>query len=666
MAEPATAVVVCKCAESAAAGEGSERLRAVARSSAQVHAYAEIDALCHDGREVLAGLLAEGDVGRLVVAACRRPELEAGVAEALAAAGVAPNMFVVADLLGQCRWLNGDAPEKAAAILGRAIARSRHLRPAEATGYPVVRRVLVLGASEAGLAVARECAALGLEVVLAHGGTEARGAPAEGVEALPGTELLGFRGGAGRFEVVLGRQGQELRRQVGAVVVALEPERRADFGLYGLAPAPAVVSLSELENLLATPGSLRRRMAEHELSAVSFLAGLKDEIAPGVMGRVMRSALKVRGLGLPAYILARQVRVAARGLEALHQECRRSGVVFFRFADSFPRLSQEPGGVRAEVAAIDEALTLPVDLPPSLVVVDERAQPSPQMAKAARLLRLATDAWALPQEGNVHWLPVSTSRAGVFVVGRPPGSAERDVAGVSAAAGAVAELLGRAEMVVDGAKVSVDRGRCATCLTCYRLCPHGAVRVASRAEIDPAACQGCGVCAAECPMEAIELAACPGAAISAELAAAAAPVAAPRLVAFCCHRALSAMSRAAGLREPLPVGLEVIEVPCAGKVDLAHLLEALEAGAQGVLVVACHEGNCRGEHGSTLARCRVEEAARLLAEAGLEPERARFATVAPNMGREFLELARSFEAAVAALPALARPETPTAAAQGAQ
>jgi coenzyme F420-reducing hydrogenase delta subunit len=124
---------------------------------------------------------------------------------------------------------------------------------------------------------------------------------------------------------------------------------------------------------------------------------------------------------------------------------------------------------------------------------------------------------------------------------------------------------------------------------------------------------------------------------------------APRLVAFGCRRALQALAADGGPVGALPVGLQLVEVPCAGRVGLTQLLDAFEAGAEGVLVLACHEGNCRSEQGSAHARRRVEEAGRLLAEIGLGAERVRFETLAPNQGARLRRLLGDFETQLAAL-----------------
>jgi F420-non-reducing hydrogenase iron-sulfur subunit len=66
----------------------------------------------------------------------------------------------------------------------------------------------------------------------------------------------------------------------------------------------------------------------------------------------------------------------------------------------------------------------------------------------------------------------------------------------------------------------------------------------------------------------------------------------------------------------------VREVPCSGKMDGQYLLHAIEGGAWGLCVVACPKGDCHLAQGNYRAEIRVRTVQRLLAEIGLQPERA--------------------------------------------
>lgn len=70
------------------------------------------------------------------------------------------------------------------------------------------------------------------------------------------------------------------------------------------------------------------------------------------------------------------------------------------------------------------------------------------------------------------------------------------------------------------------------------------------------------------------------------------------------------------------VHVQVKELPCSGKTDAQYLLHAVEAGARGLLVVTCPQGECRLAQGNYRAEIRVRTVRRLLAEIGMDPERA--------------------------------------------
>lgn len=74
----------------------------------------------------------------------------------------------------------------------------------------------------------------------------------------------------------------------------------------------------------------------------------------------------------------------------------------------------------------------------------------------------------------------------------------------------------------------------------------------------------------------------------------------------------------------------VREVPCSGKMDGQYLLHALEGGGSGLCVVACPKGDCHLAQGNYRAEIRVGTVRRLLAEIGLQPERAQLVHCSSN------------------------------------
>ena len=108
-----------------------------------------------------------------------------------------------------------------------------------------------------------------------------------------------------------------------------------------------------------------------------------------------------------------------------------------------------------------------------------------------------------------------------------------------------------------------------------------------------------------------------------------------RLVIFGCRR--SAGEALATLNEAgatLPPGVEWVDLPCSGNVDILHILRALEAGAESIWVLACYEGACESLEGNRWAKKRVQRVQKLLEEIGIAPERVTFREIAPTMAAD--------------------------------
>ena len=59
----------------------------------------------------------------------------------------------------------------------------------------------------------------------------------------------------------------------------------------------------------------------------------------------------------------------------------------------------------------------------------------------------------------------------------------------------------------------------------------------------------------------------------------------PEVIAFCCkYCAYAAGDLAGAMRLNYPSNVKVVQVPCSGRVDIVHLLRAIESGADAVYV----------------------------------------------------------------------------------
>jgi coenzyme F420-reducing hydrogenase delta subunit len=93
------------------------------------------------------------------------------------------------------------------------------------------------------------------------------------------------------------------------------------------------------------------------------------------------------------------------------------------------------------------------------------------------------------------------------------------------------------------------------------------------------------------------------------------------------------------MRLSYPAAVKVVRVPCTGKIDLLHVLRAFERGADGVYGLGCLEGDCHFERGNLRARQRFVQAQQLLAEVGLEGERAQMYNLSSSEAPRFVQIA---------------------------
>jgi F420-non-reducing hydrogenase iron-sulfur subunit len=97
------------------------------------------------------------------------------------------------------------------------------------------------------------------------------------------------------------------------------------------------------------------------------------------------------------------------------------------------------------------------------------------------------------------------------------------------------------------------------------------------------------------------------------------------------------------MRLSYPSNIKTIQVPCTGRVDIIHLLKAIEDGADGVYVAGCLEGECHYINGNIKARKRVQHVKNILAELGIEPERVEMFNLSAGEGQRFAAIANEMD-----------------------
>lgn len=103
------------------------------------------------------------------------------------------------------------------------------------------------------------------------------------------------------------------------------------------------------------------------------------------------------------------------------------------------------------------------------------------------------------------------------------------------------------------------------------------------------------------------------------------------------------------MRLTYPPNVRIVNVPCTGRVDMMHLLKAIETGADGVYVAGCMEGECHFRNGNIKAKRRVMAVKKILQDVGLEPERVEMFHVSASDGPRFAAIAREMTERIRAL-----------------
>jgi F420-non-reducing hydrogenase iron-sulfur subunit len=103
----------------------------------------------------------------------------------------------------------------------------------------------------------------------------------------------------------------------------------------------------------------------------------------------------------------------------------------------------------------------------------------------------------------------------------------------------------------------------------------------------------------------------------------------PRIVGFLCGWCAYEGADAAGrARKTYPAHLRIVRVLCSGRVDPQFVLEAFRQGADGVMILGCHPGECHYKEGNLQALKMTAILKKLLGQCGIQEERLRLDWVA--------------------------------------
>jgi heterodisulfide reductase subunit A len=310
--------------------------------------------------------------------------------------------------------------------------------------------------------------------------------------------------------------------------------------------------------------------------------------------------------------------------QRLYDLARKKGVRFLRISEGEPPLVSCH---QKHVSLVIHEATLgrvPLTLHCDLLVIPESVHPSPESSSLHEMLKIELDEEGYLQSANIRHRLVAASRKGLFFLGSCHDETDdQDLHREIATIEAYLDLNAARSYPSEGPIAQIKEARCARCLTCLRVCPHGAVflRDAFQPCISSTACFGCGLCVAACPAGAIEL-------DEAFMEPRQASAFGRETVVFACER-----SAALAAKEAQQLGLgpaesvQIMAVPCVGCIPVETILSPFLGNTERVLILGCHEGNCRSGLGGGIASNQVR---RIMLDTGFSHNQLGYQSIAAN------------------------------------
>ena len=116
----------------------------------------------------------------------------------------------------------------------------------------------------------------------------------------------------------------------------------------------------------------------------------------------------------------------------------------------------------------------------------------------------------------------------------------------------------------------------------------------------------------------------------------------PSIVGILCNWCSYAGADLAGIsRIQYPPNIRIVRVMCSGRVDPQLVIYTMLEGADGVLALGCHPGDCHYQSGNLEAQEKFEALLKVLHNTGMD-ERFQYEWVSASEGARFAEVVRGF------------------------
>jgi len=528
---PRIGVFVCSCGINIAGVVDVEAVAEYARSLPYVtYVKNNLFTCSQDTQDIMAEVIREEGLNRVVVAACTPRTHEPLFQETLQAAGLNKYLFDMANIRNQDSWVHSAEPEKATQkakdLVRMAVAKATLLQPLQEVQLSVNNAALVIGGGIAGMNAALNLAQQGFQTHLVERDVELGGnarlirttAQGEDVAAYLkdlseqvknhenltlhlGATIKDVDGFVGNFKTTIAADDGEQTIEHGVALIAIgAAEHKPHEYLYG--QHPKVMTHLEMDGAFMN-GELDPKKIE---TAVFIQCVGSREPNHPYCSKVccthsVESALHIKEHNPDAQvvIIYRDMRTYGER-ELLYKEARSKGVLFVRYdVDKKPKV--EADGDKLNITVTDHVLGRDLVISADVLglasaIESHKPEALAQMFKVP----LDEDGWFL--EAHQKLRPVDFATDGVFMCGLAhyPKPIEEAVAQAQAAVARAVTVLSSPEIWLSGTVAVIDQKKCVGCGVCWTVCPYQAINQDEKglAVVNEALCKGCGTCVASC------------------------------------------------------------------------------------------------------------------------------------------------------------------------
>ncbi len=456
---------------------------------------------------------------------------------------------------------------------------------------------------------------------------------------------------------------EEIKIKVGSIIVAtgFKTFDPSILGEFNYQKYPNVITTMQMERLLNNDGPTRGKIVRpsdgKQPKRVSFVLCVgsrnkkihRDYCSQVCCNVAIKQAilLKQEQPDVKINIYYTDIRAVGKNCEEFYNRAREAfGIRFIKCGISAVLKSDTSDELLVRGEDVIENVLF--EHKADLLVLAVGIEPAEGTDELSQILNVSQGPYGFLLEKHLKVKPSETSVSGIYLAGviQGPKDIPNSIAQAESAAAKAIALIAAGKVELDPHIVYFDPEKCDLCRLCENICMFNALKIEDKElKIIQANCSGCGACAAMCPTDALYIPGFRKDQISAQLDAVLGEKKEfPSIIAFLCNWCSYMGADLAGTSKlTYPTNIRNIHIMCTAMLNPALVFESFFKGADGVLIAGCHEQDCHYDTGFIKTKTRYESIREMLAEAGINENRVKIASISAGEGKKFAQIVSEFK-----------------------